>query len=72
MKKNIFTNLSIIAGLIILLLLSSCTNSYEQMINNFNENYFTLTPTPPKENSLLDFEKLIQSIIPPVYIVNLI
>ena len=52
--KNIFKNLSIVAGLIILLLLSSCTNSYEQMINNFNQNYFTLTPTPPKENNLLD------------------
>ena len=49
--KRIFKNLSL-AAVFVFLLLSSCTNSYEQMINNFNENYFTLTP--PKENSLLD------------------
>ena len=52
--KSIVTNISLTAGLLIFLLISSCTNSYEQMINNFNENYFTLTPTPAKESNLLD------------------
>lgn len=52
--KSIVKNISLTAGLLIFLLISSCTNSYEQMINNFNENYFTLTPTPAKESNLLD------------------
>lgn len=52
--KSIVKNISLTAGLLIFLLIFSCTNSYEQMINNFNENYFTLTPTPAKESNLLD------------------
>lgn len=52
--KSKVKNISLTAGLLIFLLISSCTNSYEQMINNINENYFTLTPTPAKESNLLD------------------
>ena len=51
--KRIFKKLSL-AAVFVFLLFTSCTNSYEQMINHFNDNYFTLTPTPPEESNLTD------------------
>ncbi len=34
--------------------ISACSNSYNEMIDGFNAKYFSLTPTPPIENSIND------------------
>ena len=47
-------------------------NDSLQFIQNIFEIIKQTHSGSEKENSLLDFEKLIQSIIPPEYIVNLI
>ena len=53
MKKITKVFLTIILAAFILLPIS-CNNSYEQMLEDFNGKYFTLTRTPPKECSITD------------------
>lgn len=52
--KKVLHYVLIISIISLTLLISACSNSYDEMIDGFNKKYFSLTPTPPIEKRITD------------------
>ena len=52
--KKVSVNILILTGILFLCLFCACSNSYDDMIEDFNSKYFSLEPSEPKNTDISD------------------